>query len=198
MILKEIANDILELQRADLELRDQLIARGELGNGYNPEMERLHIENAEKLASIIKQIGFPTIDKVGEEANEAAWLVIQHSISLPAFMKKCAEYLKTAVNQGQSKLIHLAYLQDRIAVFEDRPQLYGTQFDWDENGEMSPQAYDEIEKVNERRKSIDLNTLEEQIKIMRQQAIEESESPSTNLAKRRIKYDEWRRKVGWI
>ncbi|MDF2934230.1 MAG: hypothetical protein K0R36_3561, partial [Chryseobacterium sp.] len=34
---------------------------GELGNGYHPEMEKLHKENAQYLKNIIERIGFPTI-----------------------------------------------------------------------------------------------------------------------------------------
>ena len=54
----------------------------------NEEMKELHNKNAKILNEIIA-IDYPTIDKVGKEANEATWLVIQHSIEQPDFMKKC-------------------------------------------------------------------------------------------------------------
>lgn len=47
-------------------------------------MEQLHNRNAKILNDIIEAIGYPTIDKVGKEASEAAWLVIQHSIGQSA------------------------------------------------------------------------------------------------------------------
>ncbi|MDF2934511.1 MAG: hypothetical protein K0R36_3842, partial [Chryseobacterium sp.] len=49
---------------------------GELGNGYHPEMEKLHKENAQYLKNIIERIGFPTISKVGQKASDVAWLII--------------------------------------------------------------------------------------------------------------------------
>ena len=194
----KIAKEIIELQNADLEFRDKLIQNGQLFNGYNKEMEALHIKHAEILDNIIDKIGYPTIEKFGKEANEAAWLVIQHSISKPGFMRKCAVLLEKAVAENQADAKQLAYLTDRIAVFEDRPQLYGTQFDWDEKGEMSPKPFDDLEKVNERRKSVGLNSLPEQIEIIRKQIIAENQKPPVDGQERNKQADEWRKKVGWI
>jgi len=198
MDYSKIAKEIVELQNADLELRDKLIQNGQLFDGYNKEMEAMHNRHAEILNEIIEKHGFPTIEKFGKEASDAAWLVIQHSISKPEFMKKCVVLLKKAVAENQADAKQLAYLTDRIAVFEDRPQLYGTQFDWNENGEMSPKLFDDLEKVNERRKSVGLNSLQEQIEIIRKQILAENQKPPANLKERNNQADEWRKKVGWI
>jgi len=186
------------MKNADLAFRDKLIESGELSNGYNAEMEQIHIENSEKLDEIINLIGYPTIDKVGKDANEAAWLIIQHAISQPRFMKKCAELLSIEVSHKNADPKHLAYLTDRIAVFEGNPQLFGTNFDWDENGELSPNKYDDLNEVNERRKSIGLNTLEEQTAIIRQQALSENQFPPAEFQERKTQYEEWRKRVGWV
>jgi len=192
-----IAEEIIELKQADLELRDTLIRSGKLFDGYNQEMEALHNKNAEILNKIIEKIGYPTIEKVGEEANEAAWLVIQHSISKPEFMKKCTALLEKEVAENKANPKQLAYLSDRIAGFEGRAQFYGTQFDWDENGEMSPKLFDDLEKVNERRKLVGLNSLQEQIEIIRKQVFAETAKPPADLKERNKQMDEWRKKVGW-
>nr|WP_199001705.1 DUF6624 domain-containing protein [Flavobacterium sp. ASV13] len=192
------AERIIELKNADLKLRESLIEKKELSDGYNKKMEKLHNKNAQLLNDIINTIGYPTIDKVGTEASEAAWLIIQHSIGQPEFMKKCAEELKKAINENKANPINLAYLTDRIAVFEDKPQLYGTQFDWDENGELSPNYFDDLTKVNQRRKQIGLPTLEDQIEIMRKRIAEENQSPPKDQEKRKQEIVEWRKKTGWI
>lgn len=194
----EVAKIIIRLKNEDLELRDKLIQNNQLGNGYNEEMAKLHNKNARALDDLIDAIGFPTIDKVGKEANEAAWLIIQHSIGQPDFMRKCAKLLEKAVNDDQANPMNLVYLTDRIAVFEGSPQLYGTQFDWDENGELSANPYDDAVKVNQRRKSVGLNTLEEQTKIMRSRAKSENEEPPQDFHKRKREMDAWRKSVGWI
>ncbi|HQU82769.1 MAG TPA: hypothetical protein PKY59_06580 [Pyrinomonadaceae bacterium] len=198
MNYKKIAEEIIALKNADLELREELVRSGKLFDGYDREMEALHNKNAESLNEIIEKIGYPTIEKVGEEENEAAWLVIQHSIGKPEFMKNCSALLEKAVAENNANPKQIAYLSDRIAVFEGRPQLYGTQFDWDENGEMSPKLFDDLEKVNTRRKSVGLNSLEEQIEIIRKQVLQENQKPPVDLKERNKQADEWRKKVGWI
>ncbi|MEL1255208.1 DUF6624 domain-containing protein [Flavobacterium sp. DGU38] len=198
MDYKSIAEKIIDLKNADLTLRIKLIESGQISEGYNEEMKDLHNKNAKILNDIIDSIGYPTIDKVGKEANEAAWLVIQHSIEQPEFMKKSAELLKRAVRENKADLKSLAYLTDRIAVFEGKPQLYGTQFDWDENGNLSPNHFDDLAKVNERRKSLGLNTLDEQTEIIKKQAKNENQSPPINFEQRKQEVEEWKKNVGWI
>lgn len=195
---KNIAHEIIELKNADLELRDKLVQNGQLGNGYNEAMRQLHNSNAERLDQLIDTIGYPTIEKVGKAACEAAWLVIQHSIEKPAFMKKCVTLLEEVITENKADQKRLAYLTDRIAAFEGTPQLYGTQFDWDENGELSPKPVDDLTKVNQRRKSIGLNTLEEQTAMIRERAKKERELPPKDFDKRKVEIDEWRKRVGWI
>lgn len=197
MDLKNIAENIIDLKNADLALREKLIQSGQLSNGYNEEMKELHNRNAKILSAIIDTIGYPTIDKVGKEANEATWLIIQHSIAQPEFMKKCAKLLEKAVSENKADQKSLAYLTDRIAVFEGKEQLYGTQFDWDEHGNLSPNPFDDINKVNKRRVSIGLNTLEEQTEIIRRQAKNEKQSPPIDFEERKQEFEEWKRNVGW-
>lgn len=159
-------------------------------------LENLHEQNAKVLEGIIDEIGYPTIDKVGKEASEAAWLVIQHAIGQPAFMKRCRELLEIAVRENKADPIDLAYLADRIAVFEGKPQLYGTQFDWDENGVLSPNNFDGLAKVNERRRSIGLNLLEDQTEAMRSRVKNEKQSPPEDPALRKQDFEEWKIRVG--
>ena len=160
-------------------------------------MQQLHNHNATELNNIVEIIGYPTIDKVGQEASEAAWLVIQHSIEKPEFMRKCLKLLETAVEENKAESKNLAYLTDRILVFEGKPQLYGTQFDWDEKGDLSPNPFDSLVKVNKRRKSIGLNTLEEQTESIRERAKNERQLPPLDFEKRKLEVEEWERKVGW-
>ena len=193
-----IAKKIIDLKNKDLKLRNELIKKEELSNGYNEEMEALHNANAKELSLIIDEIEYPTIDKVGKEASEAAWLIIQHSIAQPEFMKKSAEMLKKAVQENKADPISLAYLTDRIAVFEDKPQLYGTQFDWDINGEMNPNQVDDMEKVNQRRKNLGFNSIKEQIEIMQERVRKENQIPPEDFEKRKQESNKWRKSVGWI
>lgn len=198
MKFEEIAKKIIALKEEDLALRDELLQLGQLNEGYNEKMAELHNRNAQLLSDVIDSIGYPTIAKVGKAGSEAAWLIIQHSIGQPKFMRKCLTLLEKAVLEQQANPKNLAYLTDRIASFEGHPQLYGTQFDWDENGVLSPNPFDDLAKVNQRRKAAGLNTMEAQIEWIRKEAKREGQLPPANIEEKQKEYNRWRKKVGWI
>ncbi len=104
MNYKSIVKKIIDLRNKDLTLRNDLIQKGLMDEGYHEEMEKMHNLNAEELKDIIDQIGYPDINKVGKEASEAAWLVIQHAIGLPDFMKMCQELLKKQLQKKKQTL----------------------------------------------------------------------------------------------
>lgn len=193
----EIAKEIIDLKNKDLDYRNRLVYNGKLGDGYDPKMEEIHISNSKRLETIIKSIGFPTIESVGEVAADAAWLIIQHSISRPDFMRSCQEWLESEVEEGNASAIHLAYLTDRILILEGKTQLYGTQFDWDKQGMLSPQRLESWDTVNRRRRELGLNSLEEQIQKLRQNASDENHKPPIDSSLRQKQFDDWLHKVGW-
>lgn len=194
----QLADTIINMRDADLQLRTKLLEQGVLDEGYHPEMEAMHIRHAKTLNKIIDEIGYPDRAKVGAEASEAAWIIIQHSISLPSFMRKCHAALTTAVQEGRVEAVYLAYLTDRIAVLEGKPQLYGTQYDWDADGQLSPQAYDSMDAVDRRRADLGLPNMQEQTEIHRRRALAEGSAPPSDPEAKKEAYQAWRRSVGWV
>lgn len=194
----DFANQIIAMHKADEQLRTKLLQSGELFEGYNKEMEALHIKNANQLNQLMIIYGYPTIEKVGEQANYSAWIIIQHAISLPLFMKQCAQTLHSYAGEHLAYAKQYAYLIDRILFFEDKPQLYGTQYDCNENGEMQMHAVDDEHKANERRKAIGLNSIEEQrLRIQAETKLEQAVAPK-NLNQRNKEMLAWKQKVGWV
>ncbi len=49
MNYKSIAEKIIDLKNSDLKLRNTLVQKGQLGEGYNEEMEKLHNSNAKNI-----------------------------------------------------------------------------------------------------------------------------------------------------
>ncbi len=90
-----IRAEILEMVDRDLQLREKLAREGVLSEDYHPQMEAIHNQNADRLKSILDQFGWPTVDLVGADAAEAAWLIVQHAISKPDFQRRCLEILST-------------------------------------------------------------------------------------------------------
>lgn len=88
----------------------------------------------ERLAEIIDEHGWPGYSLVGEEAEDAAWAIAQHSDLDPAFQRRALAYLAAAVEADDASPGNLAYLTDRIAVAAGEPQTYGTQVGCGEDG----------------------------------------------------------------
>jgi hypothetical protein len=114
-----------------------------------------------RMKEIIAKYGWPGKSLVGEDGANSAWLFVQHADQDPAFQKECLGLLEKAYKAGEAREIDYAYLYDRVAVAEKRPQRYGTQF---KDGE--PQPIEDAAHVDERRKAIGLGTMAEYKKDM--------------------------------
>ena len=183
------------MARRDAETRARLAADGSLFEGYHPEMRAVHESNAAALDELIGQHGWPGEDLAGGDGAEAAWRIAQHAIGLPDFQRSCLTALEAAAAQGAVPAWQPAYLVDRILTLEGKPQVYGTQFDWDESGVMNPLAIEEPGGVDARRARVGLPPLAEVIAHHRAET--RHEPRPTYVAKRRAQEDAWAREVGW-
>lgn len=181
----------------DATTRARLASTGELFDGYHPEMEAVHLENATLLERAIAAIGWPGRAKVGDEGAGAAFMILQHAISRPDLQRRGLELILEAIPEGQANALDAAYLSDRIAVFEGRGQTFGTQFDWDADGLLSPAPILDPAGVDERRASVGLPPMAETIATMRAGAAAECETTPADLQQRRADFEAWARRVGW-
>lgn len=188
---------LLAAEKRDRETRARLAATGDLFKGYHPEMEAVHLENVKLLEEAIAAIGWPGKGLVGEDGAGAAFTIAQHAISRPDFQRRAATLLHDAVAWGEADPLAAAFLTDRIAVMEGRGQIYGTQFDWDEKGEMSPMPLADPSKVEERRASVGLAPLATSIAKKRAAAALSKEKPPADRATRQAEFEAWARSVGW-
>ncbi len=194
----EVRDRLLALVRRDRETRARLVADGTLFDGYQAVMERVHLENARALDALLDATGWPPAARFGEAAVEAALLVALHSISAPDFQRRCRNLLEAAVAAGGVPASHLARLEDRIAFNERRPQRYGTIFDWDERGELSPWTLAEPAEVEDLRRAVGLPPLAGEIARLRRESRAEGNAPPASHAARQAEIAAWARKVGWI
>ncbi len=120
----------------DQDLHDELIAmleRDQSGRTGGPDAEG-DAARTERLAEILDEHGWPTYDLVGEDGEDAAWAIAQHSDQDPEFQREALELLREAVAAGQASPGNFAYLTDRVAVGAGEPQTYGTQVGCGEDG----------------------------------------------------------------
>ena len=180
------AAELIKMEELDLSVRERLFRENKLSSGYNLEMQKVHQSNAKRLREIIAEIGYPTISKVGEKASNSAWLIIQHSISEPNFMKNSYELMLQ--NKADICLSNIAYLYDRIQFFQGKPQKFGTQF----NADASIFPVENKTNINEYRAEYNLPPLstEEIEKIPSTEQIDALENQDPD-------YILWRKEVRW-
>ena len=111
------------------ELHDELVAMLERDQASRLGGETTESDQTrtDRLEQIILEFGWPTIGLVGEDGEEAAWAIAQHSDLDPEFQRFALEQLRAAVEVDQASAGNLAYLQDRVATGAGAPQTYGTQ-----------------------------------------------------------------------
>ena len=192
-----LRSELLRMAAYDAKVRAELAADGSLFQGYHPRMRAVHEENAARLEEIIEEHGWPGPALVGDDGAEAAWRVVQHAIGKPPFQRRCLQLLLKAAESGKVSAWQPAYLEDRIRFFEGKPQLYGTQFEADENGVLRPYLIEDVEHVDERRRRIGLDSIAERTEKMREGAKQEVSRPVVNQEEWNRKYEAWLREVGW-
>lgn len=190
-----LSQELVAMAKNDLSVREALVADGSLGHAlYHPHMEAVHISNAARLTAIMDQYGWPGNSLVGEEGAWAAWLIAQHAIGNPPFMRHCLSLLKQAAANNDVMPWQVAFLEDRIRMYEGKPQCYGTQFQPNNNGELEPYPIENLETVNDRRLAVGLNTIEERTAELTAQSTRENIPTPPDLDEQ---YQKWLYSVGW-
>src|SRR3954471_12079048 len=184
---------LLDMESRDRALRAELTALGELDHDYPRKLEELHRANATRLRQMIAVFGWPGTMLVGTRGAQAAWRIALNSMAEPAFMRQCRDLLNAASENGDVPRWQFAMLDDRIRVYEGRPQRYGTQLRLDAAG-LEPYAPENDSRVNSMRMRVGLPPLHETLAKARAQP-----HPSAAAAAAREKAElEFRRTVGWI
>ena len=108
---------------------------------------------------VIEERGWPARSLVGDKANRTVWLVIQHADL--ALQEKYLPLLRASVAEGESSGSDLALLEDRILMYSDKPQRYGSQVRSNpETGKLEVYEIADPENVNQRRAEVGLGSLE--------------------------------------
>lgn len=186
-----LRTEILALAAEDQRVREELAADGSLFEGYHPRMEAVHRHNAARLRELIANHGWPGASLAGTDGAEAAWLIVQHAIGEPDFLRSCLELLAQAVARGEAPAWQAAMLEDRIRMFEGRPQRYGTQLEPDADGSLRPYWTEDPEGLDERRSGVGLEPIADRLARADRQPL-----PADRERFER-EYQAWLRRVGW-
>jgi hypothetical protein len=194
MINESLRQQLLDMRAEDLRVRSELEAAGELGGPYVPRMEEVHVRNAARLRELIAEHGWPGEDIAGEDGAKAAWFIAQHAIGEPEFQRRALALLQSSAADSRVPRWHGAYLEDRIALYESRPQRFGTQWiDDPRDGRARPWRLADPEGVNDLRASVGLGPMH---------AIPDPGPPLAEEQRRELEesqawWEQWLRTKGW-
>ena len=147
-------------------LEKVLIEDQKFRNPYIPEKQNAIDRNNTKIVTkIIDSLGWLGKDDIGYDANLALFMVIQHTDKLST-MEKYLTIMKEEKNSNKVDKRQIAYLTDRVELLNDRKQIYGTQYSIDKNGIKFIDNLINPEKVNERRKSMGMEPVEEYLMVL--------------------------------
>ena len=128
------------------------------------EMEEIDQENYLDLKKIITRYGWPGIDRVGKNASNAAFLILQHATLRQ--QKDLLPIFRAAVASGQARSADLAMLEDRILIREGKKQIYGNSVSSGPDGHARIDPVEDPATIDARRKSVGLPPIEEYLKRM--------------------------------
>jgi hypothetical protein len=156
----ELHAELLAMKLEDEALHTKLSEADALTGHYVPRLQAVHEKNAARLREILSEHGWPNEIKVGSDGAYAAWLIVQHGIGDPTLQRAVLPMLEQEAASGCIPAWQPAYLADRIAMYEGRPQRYGTQWlDDTKDGRARPWPILEPDRVNSLRASVGLGPL---------------------------------------
>jgi len=159
-----IQNPSLRAELMAMMTQDQDVRQRSIDKPKDPaissEMASVDAKNTARMKQIITQYGWPGWSLVGQDGENAAWVLVQHADADHAFQAQCLPLLKVAAEHGEGAKDELALLTDRVLLVQAKKQVYGTQFTW-KTGAVEPCPLDDPAHVDERRKAMGLMPLAE-------------------------------------
>ena len=152
----DLRRELLEMKKKDQDARTEALPGG------SRYIYLIQKQNLTRLKEIVAQVGWPTTSMVGTDGSEAAWLLVQHADSEPAFQLQVLTTLEPLVRTGDISPKDYAYLYDRTHT----PQRYGTQGECDAGAVWHPRAIESGGEVDQRRAAIGLPPMRDYTGLM--------------------------------
>ncbi len=157
-------NTHLQKELQELAVKDLRLTRALTQGGSSvtwDQIEEIRKHNTGRLKEIIEEHGWPDKSLVGsgflrEGGTRCAWYIAQHSDHDLDFQEFALDLMREALQDGEVEPADVAFLTDRVLVSQGKPQLYGSQFFKDEDGQMKPRPIEDPDNLEERRRRVHL------------------------------------------
>lgn len=169
-----LRSQLLAMAEADQQVRERMAAlMRELSDGSGPsaellallaEQERVDAAHVQQLERIVEADGWPLTDRVGRDAANAAWLILQHADL--EVQQRHLPALRAALEAGQADAARAAMLEDRVRMGEGRPQLYGSQLVGRSGEPMALYPVEDPAELDSRRAAVGLPSIDEYLRTI--------------------------------
>jgi hypothetical protein len=166
---QELANELEKM--AEIDQIAAYIPQGkykELSESeWNFFKDSVFTTNQKRVGEIFAEHGFVGFDLAGESGSRNFWMIVQHSDHNPKFQKEVLTEMKKEVDKQNAISTNYGLLVDRVNLNTGQSQIYGTQVTYNmNNGQAYPKKLEDSINVNQRRKSIGLEPIEEYLNGM--------------------------------
>jgi len=170
---RDLREELERMGKEDQSRRDEMMSLMKQGLG-DPEVRKrfdeagtaqreIDARNMNRLREILQREGWPGFRRVGKQAGNAAFLILQH-----AGLEDQKQYfplLKEAALRREASPADAAMMEDRILMREGKNQIYGTQLVTDKRtGKLELWAVENEEEVDARRAAVGMPPLAEYLK----------------------------------
>ena len=145
--LEEIREQLAERLERDQEVREPPLDA--------EKMNTVDTDNTAYLRELVQQVGWIDPERFGEDAANAAFLIVQHSGDMQ-LMVAALPHL-----EAQDRLQEYALLYDRIQIRQGLPQRYGTQLGWAEDSSKGLLPIETLDGIDTIRATLGLEPLDD-------------------------------------
>jgi hypothetical protein len=131
------------------------------------EMPRVDAANTAYLKEVVRTYGWIDVDRFGAKASNQAFLIVQHSGSIPLMLAALPE-IKKDVKAKKIDGQPYALLYDRLSLALGGKQRYGSQIGTNKNGESVVLPLEDRENVDKLRAGIGIMSLSTYLKLYEQ------------------------------
>jgi hypothetical protein len=156
---REIAARVATDQAVQQELGQRIQSGQQIGPADYARRDSVFGANLDWMRIVLHRYGWPGWHLVGEAGSHGAWLLLQHADKDTTLQRTALALLDRAVRARDASPQDYAYLTDRMRVAEGRPQVYGTQLQYDNQGCASIKTSESPAELDSRRASMGLSSV---------------------------------------
>jgi hypothetical protein len=163
-----LRDELLKMLEVDQKARQECVKKtaDEQMKCFAETLEKIDKPNTARLNEIFNQTGFPTFQSVGKEGVQAFLILLQHTPD-ETLRQKSRKPITKAYKRKEIPPHDYANFVDRLLVHQNKPQIYGSNFDF-KDGKLVMSKVKDRKNLDNRRRKIGLPPIEEYAKMLKE------------------------------